>query len=130
MRGFFQNARNGNSFAVINTELRIPLFRYLLKRPILNDFVNSFQLMPFFDVGTAWNGLSPYDEENAINRQIIDRGNIRVVINSNKEPIIAGMGIGARAQLFGYFIRVDYAHGIEDGLILPRVWHFSIGTDF
>ncbi len=130
MRGFFQNARNGNSFAVINSELRIPLFRYLLKRPILNDFVNSFQIMPFFDVGTAWNGLTPYVEENAINNQVIDRGNIRVVINSNKEPIIAGMGVGLRAQLFGYFVRVDYARGIEDGLILPRVWHFSIGTDF
>lgn len=130
MRGFFQNARNGNSFSVINSELRIPLFRYLYKRPILDEFLNTFQIVPFFDIGTAWNGLTPYVDENAINSQIIDRGNIRVVINSNKEPIIAGMGVGLRAKLLGYYVRIDYAHGIEDGLILPRVWHFSIGTDF
>ncbi|MCH8545706.1 MAG: hypothetical protein LAT54_03160 [Cryomorphaceae bacterium] len=130
MRGFFQNARNGNNFAVFNSELRIPLFRYLMKRPILNEFVNNFQVVPFFDVGTAWNGFNPYGEQNAINSQVIDRGNIRVVIDSNKEPIIAGTGVGLRTKLFGYFVRVDWAKGIEDGVFLPRVFHISIGTDF
>ncbi len=130
MRGFFQNARNGNNFAVINSELRVPLFQYLLRRPILNDFIANFQVVPFFDVGTAWNGVNPYGEQNAINTQVVDRGSIRVVINSNKEPIIAGTGVGLRTKLFGYFVRVDWSKGIEDGMFLPRLWHFSIGTDF
>lgn len=130
MRGFFQNARNGNNFAVINSELRIPVFRYLLKRPILNDFIANFQVVPFFDVGSAWNGVNPYGDQNAINRQIIDRGTIRVIIDSNKEPFIAGTGIGLRTKLFGYFVRVDWSKGIEDGMFLPRVFHLSVGTDF
>lgn len=130
MRGFFQNARNGNNFAVFNSEFRIPLFQYLSRRPILNDFIANFQVVPFFDVGTAWNGVNPYGEQNAINTQIIDRQNIRVVINSNKDPIIAGTGVGLRTKLFGYFVRVDWSKGIEDGMFLPRLWHFSIGTDF
>src|SRR5262249_25084467 len=33
MRGFYQNIRNGNSFALINSELRIPIFTYLLNTP-------------------------------------------------------------------------------------------------
>ncbi|MBL0043835.1 MAG: hypothetical protein IPP33_05290 [Flavobacteriales bacterium] len=34
VRGFFYNTRNGNSFAVMNTELRVPIFKYLLNKPI------------------------------------------------------------------------------------------------
>ena len=47
MRGFTQNIRNGNNFLVINTEVRVPVFAYLLNRPIKSDFVKNFQLMPF-----------------------------------------------------------------------------------
>ncbi|HRD39592.1 MAG TPA: hypothetical protein PLC65_13240, partial [Bacteroidia bacterium] len=42
MRGFRQNIRNGNNFVVYNTELRWPMFRYLLNRPIKSDFINNF----------------------------------------------------------------------------------------
>ncbi|MDP6909620.1 MAG: hypothetical protein QF371_08945, partial [Flavobacteriales bacterium] len=39
MRGHPQNIRNGNSFAVINSELRWPIFRYLINRPIKSNFL-------------------------------------------------------------------------------------------
>ncbi|HTF06259.1 MAG TPA: hypothetical protein VK826_19645, partial [Bacteroidia bacterium] len=52
MRGFWQNIRNGNSFAMINSELRIPLFRYLFNRPLRSDFINNFQVIGFGDLGT------------------------------------------------------------------------------
>jgi hypothetical protein len=32
LRGFDQNIRNGNSFALINSEIRVPIFKYLLNR--------------------------------------------------------------------------------------------------
>jgi len=56
MRGFDQNIRNGNSFAVLNSELRFPVFRYFANRPIKSDIINNFQLVAFGDVGTAWTG--------------------------------------------------------------------------
>jgi len=37
MRGFVQNVRNGNSFAVANFELRWPIVRYIFNRPISNE---------------------------------------------------------------------------------------------
>lgn len=130
MRGFYQNARNGNSFTVINSELRLPVFRMMLNRPIKNAFLNSMQIVLFGDLGTAWNGISPLSPENAINQKIIDKGNLRIVIDSRKDPLIGGFGFGLRMMLFGHLVRVDWAKGIEDYTILPRVFHVSLGLDF
>ena len=115
MRGFYQNTRNGNSFSVINSELRWPIFSYLMNRPIKSDFIKNFQVVGFGDIGTAWNGFSPYSDENAINSKTINRGNLKIVLDSQKEPIIAGYGVGLRTRLFGYFLRFDWAWGVEDG---------------
>jgi hypothetical protein len=133
MRGFIQNARNGNNFGVINSELRIPIVRYLSNRPIQNDFLSNLQIVPFFDVGTAWNGPSPYSLENAINNEVIESGpggSLSIILQKQKDPFIYGYGAGVRSKLLGYFFRLDWAYGVEDGVILPRVFYFSFGTDF
>ncbi len=131
MRGFFQNIRNGNSFAVINSELRVPIVKYLVNAPVQNDFLANFQVIGFGDLGTAWNGLHPYVEENAINTRIVDnRLGYRVVLDTQREPIVGGFGFGLRSRLLGYFCRVDWAWGVEDGNVLDRVFYFSISTDF
>lgn len=133
MRGFFQNTRNGNNFGVINSELRIPVFRYLMNRPLRSDFFTNFQVVPFVDLGTAWNGSSPYDPQNAINNEVITSGpgsSLTIILNKQRDPFVLGYGVGLRSRLLGYFLRVDWAYGIEDRIILPRVFYFSIGTDF
>jgi hypothetical protein len=130
MRGFLQNARNGNSFAVINNEVRIPLFQYLIKKPIRSDFVKNFQIVPFSDIGTAFTGSSPYSKDNTFNQQTISSGPITIILENQREPIIWSYGLGLRARLLGYFIRVDYARGVEDALVQPAVWHFSLSLDF
>ncbi|MDV7395100.1 hypothetical protein RZS08_27185, partial [Arthrospira platensis SPKY1] len=66
MRGFNLNIRNGNSYVVTNLELRMPVFKYLSKR-LQSPFLRSFQLVGFFDMGTAWEGPSPYSEDNPLN---------------------------------------------------------------
>jgi hypothetical protein len=130
MRGFWQNARNGNSFMVLNSELRVPVFRALFNRPLRSDFLTNFQIVAFGDLGTAWNGLTPYSEENVINKQIIERGNITITIDSQKEPFIGGIGAGMRTRLFGYFVRFDWSWGLEDGVLLPNLFNVSLSTDF
>ena len=131
MRGFFQNARNGNSFMAINSEVRVPVFKYLLNRPIRNDFVANFQFIVFGDVGTAWNGDSPWSEENALNTLTISKPpSLSIIIDRQKDPILYGTGFGLRTRLLGYFVRADWAWGIEDGNVLPRVFYFSLSTDF
>lgn len=130
LRGFDQNIRNGNTFAVINSELRIPVFKYLLNRPIKSDFVRNFQVIGFGDIGTAWNGDSPYDSTNALNNRTISQQPFVVTLISQNEPIVGGFGFGLRSRLLGYFIRADWAWGVENRVIQPYKFYFSLGLDF
>lgn len=130
MRGFNQNIRNGNSFFVINSELRFPVFRYFFNRPIKSDFLNNFQIVAFGDVGTAWNGWNPYSKDNMLFRRIIQDGPIYIDYEIQKEPIVGGLGFGVRSRLLGYFIRADWAWGIEDGVVNPYVFYLSLSLDF
>lgn len=130
VRGFFLNARNGSNFGVINAEIRWPIFQYFIKKPIRSDFLKNFQLVGFTDVGSAWNGLSPYSPENEFNTQVIENNPITVIIDNNREPIVYSYGYGIRSRLLGYFMKLDMARGVDDGITLPRVVHFSLGKDF
>lgn len=130
MRGFYQNVRNGNSFAVINSELRFPIFNYLANRPLRSDFLNNFQLIAFGDLGTAWTGPNPYSDENALFTRIIRRGPLFITIREQRDPLVGGLGFGARARILGYFLRADYAWGIEDMVINKPVFYISLSLDF
>lgn len=130
MRGFSQNIRNGNSFALINSELRWPFIRYFANHPIGSGFFNNLQIVGFGDIGTAWTGLHPYLGQNAYDVEVHTNGPITVTIDTNREPIVAGFGFGLRSQLFGYFIRADWAWGIENYILLPRVFYISLNLDF
>lgn len=129
VRGFYYNARNGNSFALLNSELRVPLFRYLLNRPIRSDFFQNFQVVAFGDAGTAWTGNDPYAEDNFFNRQVIERNPLTITIKNQREPIIWGYGFGLRTRLLGYFVRGDWAWGVDDGVIQKGVFYFSLSLD-
>lgn len=129
MRGFLFNARNGSSFGVFNSELRVPIVRYLASRPVRSDLLNNFQLAAFADVGTAWTGTDPYSRDNSFNQVTLFRNPLTITLNSQREPIIAGYGFGMRTRLLGYFVRADWAWGVDDGVVLPRVFHFSLSLD-
>jgi hypothetical protein len=134
MRGFSQNVRNGNNFALINSEIRWPVIKYIANYPISNSFLENFQIVGFFDIGTAWSGLTPWSKKNAYDKQVIpEDGNgnpITIIIDTNREPVVAGYGVGVRSQLLGYFVRLDWAWGIEDSKIRDRIFYFSLSLDF
>jgi len=130
MRGHPQNIRNGNSFAVVNSELRWPIFRYLINRPIKSNFIYNFQIVGFGDIGTAWTGLHPFSDENSLNREEIQQGSVLITVQNRREPIVGGFGLGARTKFLGYFIRIDYAWGVENRKINDGLWYFSLSMDF
>lgn len=131
MRGFGQNIRNGNNFVVLNSELRFPVFSYLLDRPINMRFIKDFQIVAFGDVGTAWTGWNPYDPSNSLYTSYYQDGNLNISVTAMKEPIVGGVGVGLRTSVFGYFVRGDMAWGIEDGHFSqkPR-FYLSFNLDF
>ena len=130
MRGFIQNARNGNNFAVLNSELRWPVIRYFTNKPIKSEFLSSFQVIGFGDLGTAWTGVSPYSEENTFNKITVSNSSVTVIYENQTDPFIGSLGWGLRAKIWGYFVRFDYAWGIENGLFLDPITHLSLGLDF
>ncbi len=130
LRGFSQNIRNGSNFAVFNTELRWPIFRYLAGHPLSSGFLNNFQVVGFADVGAAWNGLHPFTDENAWNREVITNGPMTITLDANRDPIVGGYGVGVRSQLLGYFIRLDWAWGVENLKVQPRMFYLSLSLDF
>jgi len=130
MRGFSQNVRNGNNFVLFNSEIRWPVIRYFAGHPLRSNFLNSVQIVGFGDIGTAWSGKSPWSGENGYDTETITNGPVSVTLDSNREPIVAGFGAGARAQLLGYFVRADWAWGVENKYILPRIFYLSFSLDF
>lgn len=128
-RGFKLNARNGNSYAIFNTELRMPIFRYMFPHSQSN-FVRNFQLIGFFDAGTAWEGINPFNEQSPLNTWTKDGDNVSIKVNYFRDPIIFGYGTGIRTLLFGYLVRLDYAWGVETRVVQSPKLHFSIGMDF
>ncbi len=130
MRGFFANARNGTSMAVINSELRWPVFSYFFNKPLKSDFLENFQIIGFGDIGSAWTGLHPYSENNAFNSRVLETGNLTIEIKNNRDPVVYGYGFGLRSRILGYFMRFDWAWGVDDGVVLDRVFYFSLALDF
>ncbi len=129
MRGFRTNIRNGNSFVLGNMELRLPVFRYVFPYSRSN-FLRQFQLVGFGDVGTAWTGRTPFTRENPINTVVYTDPTYVLTVNYFRDPVVAGVGVGARVNLFGYFVRIDRGWGVETGEFLDPRWHFSLGLDF
>lgn len=131
LRGFKSNVRSGNNHLLSNIEFRIPPFQYLFGKNMQSRLLRDFQLVGFFDVGMAWEGRDPYDPNNPINFVEIDRPPIlNARVQYFRDPFVMGYGAGVRINLLGYFLRGDYAWGVDSGATLkPRI-HVSLGYDF
>ena len=131
MRGFSQNIRNGTNFALINSEIRWPIISYFANYPLSSSFFENLQVIGFFDIGSAWSGTSPWSGKNAYDNDVIIRGStMEITIDADRSPLVAGYGFGVRSQLLGYFIRLDWAWGIENMQVLPHIFYFSLSLDF
>lgn len=130
MRGHFQNAKNGNNFMVANAELRFPVFSYFIRKPIQSDFVRNFQLIGFADAGTAWVGKNPFEDKNPSSTEEIDTYPFSIDVYNLNEPIIGGFGFGLRSTVLGYFVRADWAWGVENKAInSEHIFYLSLSLD-
>ena len=131
LRGFRQNIRNGSSYVLFNSELRIPIFKYFSSKPVIGNFWRHFQVVGFFDAGTAWEGRSPYDGDNPLNTVFVENPpTVSVKVNYFRDPLVAGYGVGVRTLLFGMHLRLDYAWGVETRVVQDPMLHVALGVDF
>jgi len=129
LRGFNHNVRNGQSFFLASAELRIPFLKYFSPRELKSKFLRNIQIVGFTDFGSAWHGLLPNSENSPITRTTITGPRVEVSLDLDKSVFAYSYGVGARISLLGYFVRADYAWGV-DGITLKPKLHISLGTDF
>lgn len=130
IRGFEYNIRNGGSFIIINNEIRLPVMKYLTKRKIKFTPLQQLQVSGFFDLGLAWLGTSPFSKDNPANSVTLSNPAVTLDVNYFKDPLIMGYGWGLRTLLFGYYVKFDYAWGIETREIQEPIYYISLGLDF
>ena len=131
MRGFVFGARTGPRHLLLNTELRWPIVQFLAgNAQISSGFFRNLQLTAFFDAGSAYSGANPFTTDNSFNTQtVINRPFTARVINF-RNPFLYGYGAGARTTLLGFYLKYDLGWGIQDGVELRPVHHWSLGYDF
>ncbi len=130
LRGHDQNIRNGNSYGLWNSELRVPVFAYLINKPIRSELIRNFMVVGFFDAGSAWRGFTPFDAEDRLNVVTNTTGPITTEVEFFRNPFVFGYGWGARTLLFGYYLRFDMAWGVDTGEPVGPSYLWSLSLDF
>lgn len=132
LRGYDQNARNGNTYVLGNFELRLPILTTFLHRPIQSTILKNLQAVAFVDIGNAWEGLIPTEDNLKRPYQFNWPPNTNVPVvnvqipNTSDNGVAIGYGLGLRTMLWGYFIRADAALNKQKNFH----WYLSFGTDF
>ncbi len=132
LRGFRMNKLSGNSHLLLNVELRMPLKSLLGPSYSKSQLLNTFQLLGFFDMGSAWTGATPFSRSNGFNTNVYG-GNtnpFQATVTDFRNPFLFGYGLGARANVVGYFVKLDYAYGIENDEIKSPITYLTLGHDF
>ncbi len=131
LRGFDYVTQYGNSVALANFELRIPLIRALASGPITSNFFRNLQLTGFYDIGSSWTGAIPIGSVSEGPQRVVTRGKIFTIdINEYLNPWLYSYGAGFRSMIFGYYLKCDMAWPVVNYQVQePRV-QVSLGFDF
>jgi hypothetical protein len=131
LRGYDFGRLYGNNHLLGNVELRTHLAEFMPQMALSSSFIRNFQVVGFFDIGTAWIGdAGPFSRQNSLNTTTSINGPFVIEVTNFKNPFLSGLGGGVRSSILGIFIRADYAVGLEDGEFNKPKLHISIGKDF
>jgi len=130
LRGLDYNEAFGSDVLVLNLELRVPLFQYLINGPIKSNFLRNFQIIGFADVGSVWTGRPPFVNGRPITRTFEGPGPFEAEIVKFQNPWLGGYGWGVRTVLFGYYMKFDIATPYIDGETRSKKFYFTLGLDF
>ncbi|MFK7900261.1 MAG: hypothetical protein AB8B61_05850 [Cyclobacteriaceae bacterium] len=134
LRGFNYNQRFGNNVALVNAELRIPLFKYLFSKPVNSSVLRNFQLIGFTDAGTAWSGsaLAINGDENLFETNTVSNtSGLSAEVKRFRGSFLYSYGVGVRTLISNYYVKLDLAFPKE--LVLSDrdpALHITFGYDF
>lgn len=117
LRGYNYDRMAGSKYAILNTELRFPVFRYLILGlpPIgFKDIMGNI----FFDAGTAWSKNKDLRFFEKVNGSTVTR------------DLLMGMGFGFRAVFLGLPLGLDIAYSYNLKKFSAPKYYFTLGLDF
>jgi outer membrane protein assembly factor BamA len=117
MRGYNYNYRTGSKFVLMNTELRFPLFKYMVLGLLPIAFQN-IQGVLFTDIGTVWTNNKELQLFQDINGRTVTK------------DLIIGMGAGIRIFLLYFPLKFDVAWSYDLHKFSVPKYYFSMGVDF
>ena len=129
MRGFRFNARNGSKYILTNWELRIPVTR-MIHKGLQAEPLYSWEIIPFFDMGTVWKYGNPFSQKNPTDVQTIVATPVVVQLQTLKSPFLFALGTGVKTRFMNYTIRADVAWGIDDGTFQKPLILVALGRAF
>ncbi len=130
VRGLPINTMNGSSFMGAGTEVRWIPAAMRAAVPVGSEFWRNFQLAAFLDAGTAWKPGGFLKTDSTLFPTQINRDPVRVRFDRQLSPLLWSYGVGVRAHLLGYSIRLDRAKALENRVRLAPTWVLSLGLDF
>lgn len=134
LRGFDYATLYGNSVAVANAELRVPLVRALTGGPIASNFFRNMQLTAFYDIGSSWSGKPPFNATESVRSRVVPSSTTGspfiIKIDEYLNPWLYSYGFGFRSMIFGYYLKFDLAWPVENYTVKNPRLHISLGFDF
>ena len=84
----------------------------------------------YVDAGSAWYGLSPFDNTNPANRTDILYGPLNITVYNTRNPIVYSFGSGLRTKVFGYDVRYDLSWTLDNNVWRTAISGISLGKAF
>ncbi len=111
LRGYAQNVRFGNTYTLLNSEIRVPILNTFFNIQTRLNALNKLKLILFVDVANAWN---------------------REKISWDRTPQwTQSYGVGLHTNLLNYQIRMDVAwQNLQQNNVKTPLIMFSLGQNF
>jgi hypothetical protein len=132
LRGYNYDEIRGRNVVTFTSELRIPLFSYLTRGNITSNFIRNFQLVGFYDVGSAWNDFAPWEKVNDQNTEVINTEGspFTIVLNNFNNPWLQSYGAGLRTVLLNYYVKFDVARPMRNYETEDLRFYVTLGFNF
>lgn len=132
LRGYDYDEIRGRNMVTFTTELRIPVFSYLTRGNITSNFIRNFQLIGFYDIGSAWNDSAPWERVNDQNTEVINTEGspFNITLNNFNNPWLQSYGAGLRTVLLNYYVKFDVARPIRNYEAEDLKFYVTLGFNF
>ncbi len=132
LRGFNYNTFQGRNTMTFSGEVRFPINQLLTNSELKSNFLRNLQIIGYYDIGSAWDDVSPFKAKNNLNtEQINNEGSpFSAVINNFSNPWLQSTGVGVRTMLFGFYSRIDFSFPVRNFEVLNPKVQLSFGYDF